>query len=654
MGAGKDFIILLVEDAKVMRTMEKKVLSSLGYENIIEAEDGNFAIDILSSQKIDLVISDWNMPNKDGLELVQWLRANDALKSLPFLMATGRGEKKEMAKAEQAGVNSFIAKPFNAAELKEKIDEALGLRGLLADIKKDRKYVTDAEGRVEMHIGHIQITDHLVIGVLKHLINKGEFKPKHFTLSTECMPSWNPIAKSLESHTVDGACILAPLAMDLRSANVPIKLVALAHKNGSIFVRNKTGSYKEPYNEFFKGKSFLLPHFMSIHHMLAHLFFTGIGLKPGMPGQEKGTDVGFEIVPPIQMPNMLASSSSTSGYLVAEPLGTKAIAGGIAEQQFLSSQLWEDHPCCIVVLQEEFITKFPDAVFEFVDLLVKSGQLIDTKPGLAAEIAVDFLDPDRKLGLKVPILKNVLTDPFGIRTNDLYPVAEDLEKMQQYMHKEMKIGSLININEFIDNRFAKKACKESSINKNSTFNIEIAKSKAQEILKKGSLADTDKEKKTLLNAEGKYLTFSLADQPFGIAILTVKEIIKLRYINELPNSPRFVKGIITLRNEVIPIVNLKCKLGFNVTEYDEKSVIIVLEVTNNRKKISAGILVDAVHNVTDISSENLEEPPKFSGYNNDYIIAMVKTEDKINMLIDIEQIIGSKDTHTIGQILEAS
>ena len=136
MGAGKDFIILLVEDAKVMRTMEKKVLSSLGYENIIEAEDGNFAIDILSSQKIDLVISDWNMPNKDGLELVQWLRANDALKSLPFLMATGRGEKKEMAKAEQAGVNSFIAKPFNAAELKEKIDEALGVRGLSADIQK--------------------------------------------------------------------------------------------------------------------------------------------------------------------------------------------------------------------------------------------------------------------------------------------------------------------------------------------------------------------------------------------------------------------------------------------------------------------------------------------------------------------------------------
>ena len=104
--------ILLVEDAKVMRKMERMTLNSVGYKNVIESEDGNDAITKLQKEnKIDLIISDWNMPNKNGFELLVWVRSADKLKKIPFIMATGRGEKKEMKKAADAGVSSFISKP---------------------------------------------------------------------------------------------------------------------------------------------------------------------------------------------------------------------------------------------------------------------------------------------------------------------------------------------------------------------------------------------------------------------------------------------------------------------------------------------------------------------------------------------------------------
>ncbi|MGE5499328.1 MAG: response regulator, partial [Syntrophothermus sp.] len=206
--------ILLVEDASVMRKMERKTLDAIGMKNITEAEDGNDAIAKLSSgEKFDLIISDWNMPNKDGYELLLWVRANPALKSLPFLMATGRGEMKEVTTAKQAGVSAFISKPFNAAELKEKIEEAFGISKINYKEEEEKRIPrVTASGKVRLKAAHIQITDHLVLGVLKHLIQIGELAPKYFELETECMSSWNPVAKALEKGTVDAACVLAPIA----------------------------------------------------------------------------------------------------------------------------------------------------------------------------------------------------------------------------------------------------------------------------------------------------------------------------------------------------------------------------------------------------------------------------------------------------------
>ncbi len=653
MSVNKNIKILLVEDAAVMRKMEKKVLLSLGFNNVKEAADGEIAENILSEGKVDLIISDWNMPNKDGFELLKSVRANEKLKEIPFIMATGRGEKKEITKASEAGVSAFIAKPFNGDELNEKINEAFGF--VNEDEELSREYEVNEQGKVKLKVGHIQITDHLVLGVLKHLIASGEVTPEHFELETECMSSWNPVAKALEKNQIDAACVLAPIAMDLYADGTPIKLVLFAHKNGSIFVRNKKGEeYAPPFLEFFKGKSFYIPHFMSIHHILSHMFFRGMGLKVGMPGKEKN-DVNFEVVPPVKMPELLSENQDSSGYLVAEPLGTKAIASGIADLQFLSSELWENHPCCVVTMQDKFIEKFPDAVYEFTKLLVEAGEFVDKKPGTAAEIGVKFLDPNKKLGLKVPILKNVLTEPLGIKTNDLYPVAEDLDRMQKYMHDEMGIGRLINVNEFVDIRFANKACKDGGKIGKKKSRIKNTSEHTAELLQRGAISSEEKAKKTLLNMEGKYLIFGLEQQEFGIDIMQVREIISMQTIRSIPYSPEHILGVITLRDSVIPIVDLKKKMGYQNGSASERKFIIVVELEKNGETVLAGMVVDSVSDVKDIIASDIEMPPKHSGLNgSNFIMAMYKNNGSIKMLLQIAKVLNSSETVNLAQIAESA
>jgi len=213
----KTLKILLVEDAAVMRKIELKALNSLGFDDILEAGDGDEAILKLEAEEgVDLIISDWNMPNKGGYELLQWIRAHEKFQKLPFIMATGEGDMKQQKKAVDAGVNGFIAKPFNADELNKKIDQAFGAgepeEAIPEEKRRPRK---TASGKVKLRVAHIQITDHLVLGVLKHMIKNGQAAPKHFELETLCMPGWNPVQEALGKGMVDAACVLAPMAMDL-------------------------------------------------------------------------------------------------------------------------------------------------------------------------------------------------------------------------------------------------------------------------------------------------------------------------------------------------------------------------------------------------------------------------------------------------------
>ncbi len=115
--------ILVVDDFTTMRRIVRNLLKQLGFENIEEAEDGKQAFSKLKEAKYHFIISDWNMPNMTGIELLQNVRSDLELKSLPFLMVTAESEKQKVIEAIKSGVNNYIIKPFTAEILKEKMEK---------------------------------------------------------------------------------------------------------------------------------------------------------------------------------------------------------------------------------------------------------------------------------------------------------------------------------------------------------------------------------------------------------------------------------------------------------------------------------------------------------------------------------------------------
>ncbi len=114
--------ILIVDDFSTMRQIVKKSLKQLGFNNITEAVDGADALNKLQSEEFKFVISDWNMPNMMGIELLKAIRGDDKLKSLPFLMVTAEAQKDNIIEAAKAGVSQYIIKPFTVDSLEQKID----------------------------------------------------------------------------------------------------------------------------------------------------------------------------------------------------------------------------------------------------------------------------------------------------------------------------------------------------------------------------------------------------------------------------------------------------------------------------------------------------------------------------------------------------
>jgi two-component system chemotaxis response regulator CheY len=115
--------ILIVDDFSTMRRIIKNLLRDLGFTNTVEADDGNTAVPILNAGGIDFLVTDWNMPGMQGIDLLRHVRADEKLSTMPVLMVTAEQKREQIIEAAQAGVNGYIVKPFTAATLKEKIDK---------------------------------------------------------------------------------------------------------------------------------------------------------------------------------------------------------------------------------------------------------------------------------------------------------------------------------------------------------------------------------------------------------------------------------------------------------------------------------------------------------------------------------------------------
>ncbi len=121
MPANPNMKILVVDDHESMRRIEKQILNDLGYKNVDMADDGSTALPMLQAGSYDFVISDWNMPKMEGLELLKAIRADSRLAKTPVLLVTAESKKEKIIEAAQAGVNDYVVKPFNAEILKAKI-----------------------------------------------------------------------------------------------------------------------------------------------------------------------------------------------------------------------------------------------------------------------------------------------------------------------------------------------------------------------------------------------------------------------------------------------------------------------------------------------------------------------------------------------------
>jgi purine-binding chemotaxis protein CheW len=153
-----------------------------------------------------------------------------------------------------------------------------------------------------------------------------------------------------------------------------------------------------------------------------------------------------------------------------------------------------------------------------------------------------------------------------------------------------------------------------------------------------------------VNREGKYLTFALAGEEYGIGILKVKEIIGLMQITTVPRTPGYVKGVINLRGKVIPVVDIRLKFGMEAMAYNERTCIIVVEIKNAERTIPMGIVVDSVSEVLNVKAAEIEDTPNFgSRLDTDFILGMAKTNGSVKILLDIDRVFQKEELAALAR-----
>ncbi len=153
------------------------------------------------------------------------------------------------------------------------------------------------------------------------------------------------------------------------------------------------------------------------------------------------------------------------------------------------------------------------------------------------------------------------------------------------------------------------------------------------------------------NREGKYLTFFLAGEEYGIGILKIKEIIGMMPITTVPQTPAFVKGVINLRGKVIPVIDLRLRFAMEENEYTERTCIIVVEIGTQAETVQIGIVVDAVSEVLNIKSADIADTPIFgSKLDTDYILGMAKMEGGVKILLDIDEVLNDQELTLLKKV----
>ena len=143
---------------------------------------------------------------------------------------------------------------------------------------------------------------------------------------------------------------------------------------------------------------------------------------------------------------------------------------------------------------------------------------------------------------------------------------------------------------------------------------------------------------------GKYLTFQLAGEEFGICVLRVREIMGLQQITAVPHTPAHIKGVINLRGKVVPIIDLRLKFGLPAAQYTQRSCIVVTQIQGESAPASIGIIVDGVSEVLNLTESEIEDTPDFGEeVSGEYLLGMATGKGKVKILLDIDRILSAKE-----------
>jgi purine-binding chemotaxis protein CheW len=155
----------------------------------------------------------------------------------------------------------------------------------------------------------------------------------------------------------------------------------------------------------------------------------------------------------------------------------------------------------------------------------------------------------------------------------------------------------------------------------------------------GGAEGAETASQTAGRAAGKYLTFQLDREEFGIGVLQVREIMALQDITAVPQTPEYVKGVINLRGKLIPVICLRARFGLPVAEYGPRTSIIVVEVRGESSVMQVGIIVDEVSEVLNVAASDIEPTPDFGGAAApSYLLGMAKSKDRVKILLDIDHL----------------
>lgn len=166
-------------------------------------------------------------------------------------------------------------------------------------------------------------------------------------------------------------------------------------------------------------------------------------------------------------------------------------------------------------------------------------------------------------------------------------------------------------------------------------------------------AQTAQTQQALIDKEGKYLTFALGAEEYGLEILKVREIIGYMDITAVPQTPDYVKGVINLRGQVIPVVDIRTLFGMETKDITEETCIIVVEVQRSSRTFSTGVVVDQVSEVLDVAGDAIEEAPQLGvSVNTDFILGMGKVNGAVKILLDIDRVLDCSDLERIQTVRE--